>query len=489
MRTVTSYLKECHGSDNIKKSMLNLDKMFKFENDVIDEPLYSKKTAYSLKQGGLVYCPGYNSASADILDILVSSILHQDEMNGFEQNGFESKLSYMQTNMNLDVETIDIVQNKKLKAMHNCFGSFSDAHGTEYVGIHATTNNNSDNITRNGFKTILCKRSQSGRGIYMSNDFRICSTFGDACEQNKYTTTLILSRIYLGTNLEIGRPDDSVFGNGCITLTDKNSSTMVLSDNYQALPFAVVELSFHTERYKAKSPQRQYEWVTQYGNRLSEKLGRLVYSISKPQTLSMLIENRQDYFQFYSNKTNNVVTRESTNDFVPELYENTVGKVKFVALRHVHLNVSMARSLSSTIQHDYFTTLKEMINEDMRNIFEKYIEVCGHGNMCIQGGRYIEIKGFNIVRQMKSHTKKGAVVYFWDTEKLLLEDPRRIQSILLNIQKQVLDDKMKITDEMRLVDNTIQRIWYPKDVVLHKKIRSKRTRPEQGGGEAKIARN
>jgi len=75
--------------------------MFKFEKDGIDQPLYYKKTAYSLKEGGLVYCPGYNSAPADILDILVSSILHTDEMTGFEKNGFESKLSCMQTNMNL----------------------------------------------------------------------------------------------------------------------------------------------------------------------------------------------------------------------------------------------------------------------------------------------------------------------------------------------------------------------------------------------------
>jgi len=67
--------------------------------------------------------------------------------------------------------------------------------------------------------------------------------------------------------------------------------------------------------------------------------------------------------------------------------------------------------------------MKEMINEDMRNIFEKYKEVCGHGNMCIQGARRIEIKGFKIVRQMESHTQTGAVVYFWNPEKILLEDP------------------------------------------------------------------
>jgi len=118
--------------------------------------------------------------------------------------------------------------------------------------------------------------------------------------------------------------------------------------------------------------------------------------------------------------------------------------------------------------------MKEMINEDMRNIFEKYKEVCGHGNMCIQGARRIEIKGFNIVMQMESHTQTGAVVYFWDTEKLLLEDPRRLQSILVNIQTKVLDEKMKITDEMRLVDGKIKRIWYPTDVVLHKRRRSEK---------------
>jgi len=368
--------------------------------------------------------------------------------------------------MNLDVDTIEIIQNKNLKAMHNCFGRFSDAHGTEYAGIHATTKHNSENIARNGFKTILCKRSQSGRGIYMANDFRICWTFGDACEENKYTTTLILSRIYLGKNLDVGRPGDGVFEDGCITHTDKNLSTMVLSDNYQALPFAVVGLSFHTERYKAKSIQRQYDWVTQYGSRLSENFGRLVYSISKPQTLCMLIENRQDYFQFYSNKTNDV----ASNRFTKEHFRTT----KLLALRHVHLDVSMAHNSVRTIQHDYYTAMKEMINEDMRKIFEKYKEVCGHGNMCIQGARRIEIEGLNIVRQMESHTQTGAVIYFWDTEKLLLEDPRRIQSILVNIQTKVLDEKMKITDEMRLVDGKIKRIWYPTDVVLHKRRRSEK---------------
>jgi len=488
MRTVSSYLKECHGSDNIKKSMLNLDKMFSFEKDGIDEPLYSRKTVYSLKQGGLVYCPGYNNAAPDILDILVSSILHPDEMTGFKENGFESKLSYMQTNMNLNVETVEIIQNKKLKAMHNCFRSFSDAHGTEYAGVHATTKNNSENITRNGFKTILCKRSQSGRGIYMANDFRICWTFGDASEHNMYTTTLILSRIYLGNNLNVGRPGESVFGDGCITLTDNNLSTMVLSDNYQALPFAVVQLSFHTERYKAKTPQRQYEWATQYGSRLSENLGNLVYSITKPQTLSMLIENRQDYFQFYSNKTNNAVTSTFTTDFVHGQCGKTPGNVKFLPLRHIHLDASMAHSLSRTTQYAYYNALKEMINEDMRNIFEKYIEVCGHGNMCLQGGRCIEIQGYNIAKQMESYTTEGAVVYFWDTDKLLLEDPRRIQSVIVNIQKKVLDDKMKITDEMRMVDCTIQRIWYPTDVVLHTAFCSKRSRSEEKFLPAKIAK-
>jgi len=468
MHTVSSYLQKCHGSDNIKKSMSNLDKIFNFETDAIDEPLYFKKTAYSLKQGGLVYCPGYNNAAPDILDILVSSILHPDEMTGFEKNGFENKLSYMETNMNLNVETIDIIENKKLKAMHNCFKNFSDVQGTEYAAIHATTKNNSEDIARNGFKTILCKRSQSGRGIYMANDFRICWTFGDASEHNNYTTTLILSRIYLGTNLNVGRVGESVFGDGCITLTDKNLSTLVLSDNYQALPFAVVELSFHTERYKAKCSQRQYDWATQYGSRLSENLGRLVYSISKPQTLSMLIENRQDYFQFYSNKTNNVGTIQFTSDFVHKKLEK-LGQVKFLPLRHIHLDVSMAHSLSRTLQHDYYNAMKEMINEDMKHIYEKYIEVCGHGNMCVQGGRCIDIKGLNTARQMESYTTTGAVVYFWDTEELLLEDPRKRQSTIVNIQKTVLDDKMKITDEMRLVDGTIHRVWYPIDVVLRKR--------------------
>jgi len=338
MPTVSSYLQECHGSDNIKKSMSNLDKFFKFEKDGIDEPLYSKKIAYSLNLGGLVYCPGFNFASADILDILVSSILHPDEMTGFEKIGFESKLRYIQNNMNLDVDTIEIIQNKNLKAMHNCFRCFSDAHGTEYAGIHATTKHNSENIARNGFKTILCKRSQSGRGIYMAKDFRICWSFGDACEENKYTTTLILSRIYLGKNLDVGRPSDGVFGDGCITHTDKNLSTMVLSDNYQALPFAVVGLSFHTERYKAKYPQRQYDWVTQYCSRLSENFGRLVYSISKPQTLCMLIENRQDYFQFYSSKTNDV----ASNQFMNEQFERT----RLLVLGHVRLDVYGAQLVS-----------------------------------------------------------------------------------------------------------------------------------------------
>jgi len=283
---------------------------------------------------------------------------------------------------------------------------------------------------------------------------------------------LILSRIYLGKNLNVGRPSESVFGDGCITLTDKNLSTLVLSDNYQALPFAVVELSFHTERYKAKTPQRQYEWATQYGSRLSENLGNLVYSISKPQTLSMLIENRHDYFQFYSNKTNKMGTTKFTTDFVHKNCEKTLGQVKFLPLRHVHLDVSMAHSLLPTLQHDYYNAMKEMINEDMKNIYEKYIEVCGHGNMCLQGGRRIDIKGFNTARQMESYTTKGAVVYFWDTEELLLEDPRRIQSTIIIIQKKVLDDKMKITDEMKLVDSTIHRVWYPVDVVLRKRRRS-----------------
>ena len=471
MHTLCSYLKECHGSDNIKKSMSKLEKMLNLENDKINQPSYSKKTIYSLQKGGLVYCPGYNYAALDILNILVSSILHPDEMTGFEENGFENKLSYMQTNMNLDVETIDIIENKKLRAMHNCFGDFSDAHGTEYAAIHATTKTNSENITRNGFKTILCKRSQSGRGIYMANDFRVCWTFGDASEQNNYTTTLILSRIYLGNNLNVGNPGESVFGDGCITLTDKNLSTIVLSDNYQALPFAVVELSFHTEHYKAKSAQRQYEWVIQYGSRLSENFGKLVYSISKPQTLSMLIENRQDYFQFYSNKTNNVGTTRLTTDFVYKKLDK-LGKVKFLPMRHIHLDVSMAHNLSRTLQHDYFNAMKEMINDDMTHIYEKYVEVCGHGNMCIQGGRCIEITGSNIARQMESYTTKGKVVYFWDTEKLLLEDPRRIQSIIINIHKKVLDDKRKITDEMRLVDKKIHRVWYPVDVVMRKRRRS-----------------
>jgi len=36
------------------------------------------------------------------------------------------------------------------------------------------------------------------------------------------------------------------------TLTNKNLTTMKISNKYPALPFAIVELSFHVQRYKAK---------------------------------------------------------------------------------------------------------------------------------------------------------------------------------------------------------------------------------------------
>jgi hypothetical protein len=485
MHTTSSYLEECHGSESVQKALSNLDKVFKFDQPT-EKSDYLRKTLYSLKEGGLLYCPGYNSSSVDIINILVSAVLQTIEMNNFNERGFEGKLSYIQTNMNLDVEKIEIIQHKKLNAMHNCFGKFAGARGTEYAAIHATTRKNADDIVQNGFKTILCRRSASGRGIYMANDFRICWTFGDACEENNYTTTLILSRIYLGKNLDVGSAGESVFKEGCITLTDKALSTVVLSDNYQALPFATVELSFHAERYKAKSSMRQYEWVTQYGSRLCESMGRLVYSLSKPQTICMLIEKRQDYFQHYSNKTNDTATTKFLTNFVEKENEETKKIVKFLMLRHVHVDLSMARNPSSTVQYEYYNSMKEMINQDMQDIFEKYNEVCGHGNMCIQGARHIEMKGANEISTTKSHKKTGAVVYFWDTRKLLLQDARSIQMTVINIQKRVSDDKRKITDEMRRCDKRIQRIWFPKDVVISAPTSLKRTRLNEREAIAKL---
>jgi len=54
-------------------------------------------------------------------------------------------------------------------------------------------------------------RSKGGKGKYMASDFHICWTFGNACEANNHTTTLVLSRIHLG--YQIGeRSVDQNFG-------------------------------------------------------------------------------------------------------------------------------------------------------------------------------------------------------------------------------------------------------------------------------------
>ena len=125
-------------------------------------------------------------------------------------------------------------------------------------------------------------------------------------------------------------------------------------------------------------------------------------------------------------------------------------------LRHVHLKLWVPHRCLRTIQNEYYTCMKDMINKDMREIFGLYKEVYGHSHVCIQGGRCIEMDGANVVRPMKGHRKTGAVVYFWDVTNSISKDPRGLQVALVKIQKQVIDDQQIIINEMMASDKTLQ---------------------------------
>jgi len=467
MQETETYMNNCYGVEYVRKSLSTLNTIFDFENklnnNAINTSCSFRKTIYD-STSGEIESNGFEKSSNEILTILVASVLIKEQMQSFADMSLENKLIRLEKGMLTKIESIEILQNPKLKRMHIDYADLKDVFGTEHVAMHATSSENADKIAVKGFDTLMCKRSHRGAGVYLSADNRTCSSFGDQCEANNYTTTFVFARIYVGRNVREGKTNMRDYGEGCITLIEKNSHTFVMSNNFQAYPFAIVKTSFNQKGFRAIDATNQYNWIVSYANRLNDEMGKIVYLNTHRDTLNCLHENGKDFFQYYSNKSNNPQMTMFQNKLTKASKRINDEVIDVILLRHVHLDMILIVKNVYEDSFVYMTAMKEIINRDMAEIFDIFTSVCGSDKMCLAGSRHIDAFDTSKVTWKKGSRKTGKVVYSWDIPVLLALESRKRQNVILFIQKQVKSDKIQITDQIIAKKPTFRRFWVSIDV-------------------------
>jgi hypothetical protein len=122
----------------------------------------------------------------------------------------------------------------------------------------------------------------------------------------------------------------------------------------------------------------------------------------------------------------------------------------------------------------YLTSMQEMINRDMEDIFDIFTSVCGTDKMCVAGARHIDVFDTSQITWKKGQKKTGQVVYSWDISALSELESRKRQQIIMFIQKQVKSDKVQITDQIIAKQTNLRRFWISTDVQIQQEMPAKR---------------